>query len=867
VEFGADFCGMRKIINRLVSGLRWRLLLLVLLACAPLVGLTLHTASEERRRLVKDWKQRSHEMMDLATREERQVIGQTRQLLLAMAESAPVRAGNRRDCKKLLDQLFGSYPRFANLGVVWTNGIVLASARRMAEPVNQTNRQYFQRAVKTRAFAIGNFPDGPAVGKPTVYFGVPVFNSASQVQAVVFAALDLDWVSRFESALPAQLPQGATWTQIDRNGRILVRYPAPEKWIGQPFPEKSLLKTVFSQNQGVVEALSADGIPGYHAFAAMRSQLVPGDAVTILGSIPKHVLFAEVDRRQAENLSGLGIAASIAFLLGWIGSYLLVLRPIRTLVKSSARLATGDLSTRTGLAPRGDELGQLTRAFDQMAQALEHREAARQSADQALKASEMRYRRLFETAQDGILILNAGTGQIDDVNPFLTNLLGYTREQLLGNKLWEIGPFKDTKDSKAQFRELQREAYVRYDDLPLETSAGKAINVEFVSNVYQVNGGKVIQCNIRDITKRKRADEELRANEVRLRSVMESTADGLLVVDQNGRVIIQNGRFGEMWHIPGELLASGDDNALLAHVVGQLSDPNAFRAKVRALYGTDAEDMDELRFKDGRVFERFSRPLVLQGAVIGRVWSFRDVTKRNQADAKRKDYSRKLQVLSRRLVEAQETERRNIARELHDEIGQALTVMQLNLQAMLQSPGTEALTSRLNESLTVVERVLEQVRDISLNLRPSILDDLGLEPALRWYTERQAALVGLQAKFHAGPLDQRLDPVIETECFRIAQETLTNVARHAQAHAVTVDLRAEDGQLHLRVGDDGIGFDVTAVREKAVRGASLGLLSMEERAALAGGGLEFISIPGQGTEVHAWFPLKWQNPSVESEAP
>jgi PAS domain S-box-containing protein len=732
---------MRKIISRLVSGLRLRLLLLVLLACAPLVGLTLHTASEERRRLVKDWNQQTQAMMELATREEGQVIGQTRQLLLALAESSPVRSGNRRDCKKLLDQLFGCYPRYANLGVVRTNGMILVSVRPMVEPVNQTNRPFFRRALATRAFAIGDFPDEPATGNPTVNFGCPVFGSDGEIQAVVFATLDLDWSSRFDSALPAQLPPGATWTEIDRAGRILVRYPSPEKWIGRPYPEKSLLKTVFTQNHGVVEAVSADGIPGYHAFAARRSQLVPGDVVTILSSIPRQVLFAEADRRLTENLTGLGIAAGFAFMLGWIGSYLLVLRPVRTLVKSSARLAAGDLSTRTGLAHRGDELGQLTRTFDQMAQALEHREGERQSANYALKASEMRYRRLFETAQDGILILNADTGQIDDVNPFLTDMLGYTREQLLGNKLWEIGPFKDTKASKAEFRELQREDYVRYDDLPLETRAGKSINVEFVSNVYQVNGGRVIQCNIRNITERK------------------------------------------------------------------------------------------------------------------------------QAEAKRKEYSRKLQVLSRRLVEAQETERRNIARELHDEIGQALTVMQLNLQAMLLSPGTEVALPRLNETLEVVERVLEQVHDISLDLRPSILDDLGLEPALRWYTGRQAALVELKVKFHADRLEQRLDPMIETECFRVAQEALTNVVRHAQAKVVTVVLRKEDGQLHLRVRDDGVGFDMALVREQAVRGTSLGLLSMEERASLAGGGLEFKSIPGQGTEVHAWFPLKWQISPSESETP
>ena len=731
---------MRRILSRLGSGLRWRLLLLLLLASAPLVGLTLHRASAERRRLVKEWNQRSQEMMALATREEGQVIGQTRQRLLTLAESSPVRSGHREGCKKLLEELFGSDPRYANSGVLRADGVVLASAHPMAEPANQAHCPFFRRALKARTFAIGDFPDAHTAGKPTVSFAHPVFDAAGQIQAVVFAELDWGWVSRFESGLPAQLPKGATWTEIDRTGRILVRYPSPEQWIGRAFPETSLLKTVFRQNHGVVEALSSDGIPGYYAFAAMRSQLVPGSVVTILGSVSRQVFFAEADRRLAGNLAALGIAACLAVVLGWSGSYLLVLHPVWNLVGSSARLAMGDRSRRTGLARRGDELGQLARTFDQMAQSLAHREEEGQSADHALKASETRYRRLFETAQDGILILNADTGQIDDVNPFLTNLLGYTREQLLGNKLWDIGPFKDTKASKAEFRELQREDYVRYEDLPLETSAGKPINVEFVSNAYQVNGGRVIQCNIRDITERK------------------------------------------------------------------------------------------------------------------------------HAEAKRQQYSRRLQVLSRRLVESQETERRNIARELHDEIGQALTVLQLNLQAMLQSPGADALAPRLHESLRVAEGVLGQVQDISLNLRPSMLDDLGLEPTLVWLVNRQAELAGLKGEVHADALEQRLDPVIETACFRVAQEALTNVVRHAQAKVVTVELRKEAAELHLRVRDDGIGFDVTASREQAVRGASLGLLSMEERAVLAGGQLEFNSGPARGTEVHAWFPLSWPSPTSASGA-
>jgi signal transduction histidine kinase len=229
-----------------------------------------------------------------------------------------------------------------------------------------------------------------------------------------------------------------------------------------------------------------------------------------------------------------------------------------------------------------------------------------------------------------------------------------------------------------------------------------------------------------------------------------------------------------------------------------------------------------------------------------------------QRELERNRASHKLQILSQRLVEVQETERRQIARELHDEIGQSLTVAEMNLQAALQSSGQAALTRRLEDSIQAVERVLEQVHDLSLNLRPSMLDDLGLEAALRWYTNRQAALTGLRARFRAEPLPHRLDPIIETECFRVAQEALTNVVRHSKAQTVGVELKRVDGELHLRVRDDGVGFDVKTLRDNAVRGASLGLLSMEERASLAGGGLQFNSSPGAGTEVHAWFPCKWR---------
>ena len=140
--------------------------------------------------------------------------------------------------------------------------------------------------------------------------------------------------------------------------------------------------------------------------------------------------------------------------------------------------------------------------------------AERKRTEEALRDSETRYRRLFETAKDGILLLDAVSGQITDVNPFLIELLGYTHEELLGKKLWEIGPFKDVVASQTAFRELQQKKYIRYEELPLETRHGERVEVEFVSNLYEVNGKKVIQCNIRDISERMRTKDSLRkANE------------------------------------------------------------------------------------------------------------------------------------------------------------------------------------------------------------------------------------------------------------------------------------------------------------------------------------------------------------------
>jgi signal transduction histidine kinase len=212
-----------------------------------------------------------------------------------------------------------------------------------------------------------------------------------------------------------------------------------------------------------------------------------------------------------------------------------------------------------------------------------------------------------------------------------------------------------------------------------------------------------------------------------------------------------------------------------------------------------------------------------------------------------------LQVLSRQLLEAQENERRHIARELHDEIGQALTAVKINLQAAQRTPA--ALDAYLEDSTSIVDRTLQQVRTLSLDLRPALLDDLGLGAALRWYVDRQAQRAGFTVQFVIDPLEPRPRPELETACFRVAQEALTNVLRHAQAQHVRVELRQSGTELHLLIRDDGTGFDVHAAQQRAEQGASLGLLGMQERVWLVGGQIEIASAAAQGTEIRVRFPL------------
>lgn len=213
----------------------------------------------------------------------------------------------------------------------------------------------------------------------------------------------------------------------------------------------------------------------------------------------------------------------------------------------------------------------------------------------------------------------------------------------------------------------------------------------------------------------------------------------------------------------------------------------------------------------------------------------------------------RLRQLARRLMEVQETERRRVACELHDEFGQSLTALKINLETARREAQKPDVAACLEESVSLVERMLGQVRDLSLQLHPSMLDHLGLVPALQCYCERHAERTGIPVALTAELSPGRLPSELETACFRIVQEALTNTARHARAHRVSVALRHAGDWLELEIDDDGNGFDVEQARRDPAAG--LGLTSMAERAAALGGSLSIYSAPGAGTRIRARFPL------------
>lgn len=264
---------------------------------------------------------------------------------------------------------------------------------------------------------------------------------------------------------------------------------------------------------------------------------------------------------------------------------------------------------------------------------------------QALQASETRYRRLFETAQDGILILDAETGQIVDVNPYMVDMLHYSHEEFLGKELWEVSPFKDTVLNRTVFEDLQQKGYIRYKDLPLQTKEGKPVAVEFVSNVYKSNGNKVIQCNIRNITERKEVNQKLQDAVIFQQRLIDALPMPVFYMDVEGRYLGCNHFFENYFGQTREAITGKSLYDVFPKEIADL-----YQEKNRALLRNPGTQIYETTVKDGGgivhhvIFHKATFPGT-DGSVGGLIGAMLDITNRKRAEEELRENEEKYRTI------------------------------------------------------------------------------------------------------------------------------------------------------------------------------------------------------------------------------
>jgi PAS domain S-box-containing protein len=518
--------------------------------------------------------------------------------------------------------------------------------------------------------------------------------------------------------------------------------------------------------------------------------------------------------------------------------------------------------------------------------AIEH-----ERAEAALRASEKRFAVAFRSSPVMLCISTLEDGRFLAVNDPFLRFMEYTREETTGQTSRELNLWVHPEERDQAIQLVKTQGYVRDFESKRLTKSGKIRVVLISMELIELEGQACLLTAAKDITEHKRAERQ-KVVQYAVTRVLADSASLVAAAPELLRVVGESlnwdrGEFWsvdheanlirciETWHAP-TLAASQFSNASRGIVFRPGEGlPGQIWESGESAWIPDIADSSFSRDLVAGVAElrsAFGFPILIEGQSLGVILFFsREILQLDEdlvsmltsissqigQFTERKQAQGALQNFSRRLMEAQEAERQRLSCELHDEIGQLLTAVRMNMEAVQREASALEVSSQIEDSLAVIDEALRQVRNMSLDLRPPHLDDLGLTSALRWYVGCYSKRAGYGAQFiDEQPANQpRLARDLETACFRIAQEGLTNVARHAGAQSVSVKLSRSNGHLELTIEDDGIGFEVGVLGKYSNAIATLGVRGMEERAKAVGGQLSIKSVRGKGTKIRARFPI------------
>ena len=619
--------------------------------------------------------------------------------------------------------------------------------------------------MKTGTFAAGEYTIGVTVRKPVLHFVHPVLDADGKVKLLIVAAIDL---ARYGELFPgSKLPKGSILGLLDRKGIRLYRYPEPEKYVGGPLLPVNMRGMSGGESEGVFRAVGSDGVDRLSAYKKFYLEKDQPPYMFMLAGIPEKDALSYTRRVMYVGMILLVIALMAAIMLAWLVGKKIIVKRLEKLVRVSRDLGQGDLQARTDLKYNEDELGQLAKSFDEMAGSLENKEIELNHSLKALQSSEGFLSTIIENSPHAMWISD-DKGTIIRTNQALRDLLHVADDEIVDN----YNVLKDNVVEEQGLMPLLKQAFEKgvpvkfatpYDSsrltgLKLSETAALFLDLS-ISPVINAKGRITnVIAQITDVTEHKRAEEALRESEERYRSIFENSPLGIFQSTFEGTFIRVNPTLARTmgYESPRDAIDSISDMA--AQIYANPQERAEVLHRMRENGGQVICENEYLR-KDGRkwvghltmnvINDDNGNPHHLDGIV-------EDVTEKKTMEEKLDYTMEQLRTLSHRLLEIQETERRYIARELHDEIGQILTALRINLKRTERSRITEPALAAIHESTAMVEELINQVRNLSIELRPSVLDDFGLTAALEWYIGWLSMKAEFKVLFHTDFTDERL---------------------------------------------------------------------------------------------------------------